>query len=1423
MPADIMNRSQTGQNGSYGEYSANTVDVDAAIEEYNGMKRELTQMSVHSIKAEEEGRVVEELFDLDQFLQGIKDEDRQIGKKPKQLGLIWKKLEVEGFGADAHTVPTVLTGLLSLAQPWKLLGFGQGGSKKTILHTMSGFVKDGEMLLVLGRPGAGCTTLLKVLSNIRSPYTKVDGDVSYGGINPVTFFKHYRGQVIYNDEEDQHYPTLTVRETLEFSLRTKTPGNRLPNETKSEFIEKIIFMLGNMLGLSKKMNTTVGNGVIRGLSGGERKRLSIAEAMTTQSSINIWDCATRGLDAVSALDYVRSLRIMTDIQHKTTVSALYQASNTIFSLYDKVVLLDKGYCIYFGPVKQAKGYFEELGFYCPDRKSTPDFLTGICNPLEREVKPGYTVPETAAEMQQRYVESAVYKEMMAELQEYEDKINGEKGAELFKEAVHEEHQKYAPRMHPYTASFYQQVKALTIRQFQLLSKRYDSLISRYGTIVILSFLFGSSFYDSPLTGAGATSRAGAICFTIIFVTFVSHSELVDFMTGRPILEKQKHFAMYRPSAFYLAQLVVDIPITILQVFLYQIPFYFLVGLTLDAGRFFSFSVILFMTSFSANGFFRFFGVITNNFVVANLATSVIFIDFLLYFGYHIKYGSMHPWFVWVHWIDPFAYGFKALLINEMKGQVYSCEGPGNSIPYGSGYDSWEHKICSMRGGNPGENFVLGDDYLRQELNFEPSWLWAPNFVMVVGWFLFFTIVNLFIVEYLHINGGGSLTKLYLNGKAPKPRTAEEERQRLERQQKVTQEMDKASTGTTFSWQNVNYAVPFKGETLPLLNNISGIIEPGHLTALMGASGAGKTTLLDVLARRKTMGKVDGRIYLNNEALIADFERITGYCEQTDIHQPAVTVREGLQFSAYLRQDANVPKAEKDAYVEQIIQLLEMDDIADAQIGELEQGSGISIEERKRLTIGMELVAKPKLIFLDEPTSGLDAQSSYNIVRFLRKLADAGWPVLCTIHQPSSILFEHFDHLLLMVHGGRMAYHGEIGPGARTVVNYFESNGAPRCASDVNHAEYILEVVSGGASMGTTQDWATIWSNSKEAKALDDELEAIHNTVDMNPTRKALAYASSFWTQLFLVYKRLTLVYWRSSGYNLGRLITIALLALFLGFTSWKLTLTSLDMENRVLSQFFVGPFGYMMIVMAQPKFMTERLYFRREYASRYYGWVPFAISSILVEVPYILFLCALYMCSVYWTVGFVNTSEASGYYYLLLMAFIFWSVTFGFILGGLTENPFVAAILNPLLNAFILGFAGTMQPESSLPHFWSSWMYWADLFHYVAEGLAVSEMKNLPVICNDNDLFKFSPPANQTCGEYMENFFTTGGSGYIVDNSSTVQCEYCSYKTGEEYYSSTYGWSASHQWRNLGIIYVFVVFNMFVFSALVYFRRKARR
>lgn len=217
----------------------------------------------------------------------------------------------------------------------------------------------------------------------------------------------------------------------------------------------------------------------------------------------------------------------------------------------------------------------------------------------------------------------------------------------------------------------------------------------------------------------------------------------------------------------------------------------------------------------------------------------------------------------------------------------------------------------------------------------------------------------------------------------------------EQAQKQNEKVQKLARQTDiFSWKDVQYTVPVKGGTRLLLDNVSGWVKPGTLTALMGASGAGKTTLLNVLAERVDMGVITGDMLVSGKARDASFQRKTGYVQQQDLHLDTTTVREALKFSAYLRQPKTVSRKEKDEFVEDVIKMLNMEDFAEAIVGT--PGEGLNVEQRKLLTIGVELAAKPALLlFLDEPTSGLDSQSSWAIIAFLRKLADNGQAVLAS--------------------------------------------------------------------------------------------------------------------------------------------------------------------------------------------------------------------------------------------------------------------------------------------------------------------------------------------------------------------------------------------------------------------------------------------
>jgi ATP-binding cassette, subfamily G (WHITE), member 2, SNQ2 len=274
---------------------------------------------------------------------------------------------------------------------------------------------------------------------------------------------------------------------------------------------------------------------------------------------------------------------------------------------------------------------------------------------------------------------------------------------------------------------------------------------------------------------------------------------------------------------------------------------------------------------------------------------------------------------------------------------------------------------------------------------------------------------------------------------------------------------------------------------------------------------GKTTCLDVLAQRKNIGTVTGDLLVDGRPLTSDFARGTAYAEQMDVHEGTATIREAMRFSAYLRQPASVSKEEKDAYVEEMIELLELQDLSEALVYSL------NVEARKRLTIGVELASKPELLlFLDEPTSGLDAQSAWNLVRFLRKLADQGQAILCTIHQPSSMLFESFDRLLLLERGGETVYFGDIGQDSRVLREYLATHGAV-CPANVNPAEYMLEAIGAGVQPRVgDRDWKDIWLESPEFQQVLEEIAQVKSNglARLEDSKKVTSTCGSFYFSCF---------------------------------------------------------------------------------------------------------------------------------------------------------------------------------------------------------------------------------------------------------------------------------------------------------------------
>lgn len=1344
------------------------------------------------------------------------------GSFSSRSGIIWDKLTVRGMGGVKtfiKTFPDAIIDFFNVPETIiHLLGYGRKGKQFDILKDFRGVTKPGEMVLVLGRPGSGCTTFLKVITNQRFGFTGIDGEILYGPFDAETFAKRFRGEAVYNQEDDVHEPTLTVKQTLGFALDTKTPGKRPFGVSKNEFKEKVINLLLKMFNIEHTANTVVGNQFIRGISGGERKRMSISECMVTAATVLGWDNSTRGLDASTALDFAKSLRIFTNIYKTTTFVSLYQASENIYKQFDKVLVIDQGRQVFFGPASDARSYFEDLGFREKRRQTTPDYLTGCTDPFGREYRDGRNAentPSTPDALAGAYNKSVYSQALESEMKLYRQQLQKDKHVyDDFEMANREAKRKFTPKSSVYSIPFHLQVWALMQRQFLIKWQDKFSLTVSWITSTGVAIILGTVWLQSPKTSAGAFTRGGLLFISMLFNGFQAFSELASTMLGRSVVNKHRSFAFYRPSALWIAQILVDTTFAIARVLVFSIIVYFMCGLFLDAGAFFTFVLIILTGYVAMTVLFRTIGCLCPDFDYAMKFASVVITLFVLTSGYLLQWPQGQVWLRWIYFINPFGLGFASLMVNEFDRLTMRCT-MDSLVPSGPGYDDIAHQACTLAGGDPGSDIIPGASYLALTFSYFKGDLWR-NFGIMIALIVGLLSANLYLGETIRFGAGGKTITFYQKENKERKKLNEALMEKLS----IRREKGKEDTGTTlkvtsesvFTWEDVCYDVPVPSGTRRLLDSIYGYVQPGKLTALMGASGAGKTTLLDVLAARKNIGVIHGDILVDGAPPGTSFQRGTSYAEQLDVHEPMQTVREAFRFSADLRQPYDTPQSEKYAYVEEIISLLELENLADAIIGSPE--TGLSVEERKRVTIGVELSTKPQLLlFLDEPTS-LDSESASNIVRFLRKLAASGQAILCTIHQPNSALFENFDRLLLLQRGGECVYFGDIGDDSQILLDYFRRNGAD-CPSDANPAEWMLDAIGAGQTRRIgDRDWGDIWRTSPELENIKHEIiqikaERAEAAQQSNPVQGAeKEYATPLWHQIKVVCNRTNLAFWRSRNYGFTRLFTHVVIAVVTGLAFLQLDDSRASLQYRIFVIFNVTVLPAIILQQVEPKYELSRLVFYRESASKTYSQFAFALSMVIAELPYSLLCAVCFFLPLYYIPGFQAETSRAGYQFFMVLITEIFAVTLGQMVSAMTPSSFIASQLNPPLVIIFSLFCGVAIPKPQIPGFWRAWLYQLDPFTRLIGGMVATELHERPVVCTPSEYNRFQAPLNQTCGEYMQLFFDRGGPGYLLSNS-TQDCEYCAFKVGDQFYQ-TYGMDFAHRWRDLGIFIAYIASNLII-------------
>ncbi|KAI9043275.1 uncharacterized protein KD926_003805 [Aspergillus affinis] len=1322
-------------------------------------------------------------------------------------GVSFTDVNVNGFTEPTLFQHTFATYILCLPVFVKaLLGISQR-KKIRILRNLDGVVLPGEMLLVLGRPGSGCTTFLKTIAG--DVYgLDIDGvDIKYQGVPFSDMHRKFRGDSIYLAENDIHFPELALGETISFAADMRPQGQM----TRSE----IGLVTARIFGLEGSLQTQVGNDMVRGLSGGEKRRTSMAEALLGRCPVQCWDNSTRGLDSATAVNFVRMLRRATDVLHSTVMTTIYQAPEPLYQTFDKVLLLYEGRQIYFGSTSEAAEYFIHLGFMRPPRATTADFLTSLTNADERIVRSGFEVrvPRSPDEFATAWRRSPEWQAVRKEVEE-------------FNRAHSLSHQDHDPSVvYPTTVSH--QIRACVERAFIRSRHNMQGLVSGVIGNTVLAIILGSVFYNLEENTGSFQARSVLIFYATMMNSCLPAFEVNSLWAQRPIVEKHTRYAFYHPVAEAIASMLADLPVKMVTSLFFNVCIYFLTKLRRDAAAFFAFWLFGFVVMVTMSMIFRSVGSLSRTYAQSLAPVSIMIFNFIIYAGFVIPPHYQVPWLSWIRWFNPIAYANESLMINEFRNRRFPCS---VMVPTGPAYNDggMSGKVCSAIGGVQGETFVQGNRYLEEKYGYTSDHLWR-NLGILVALMIGFCVVHLLAAEYIQAEKSKGDILLYRRKDINRLSPDDEESIHNSIQTKDTagdrpspnrvpdvRVEGLAKQSSIFHWSDVGYDVMVGKKATKILDDIDGWVVPGTLTALMGSTGAGKTTLLDVLANRKSVGIVHGDVRIDEKPRDRGFQRRTGYVQQSDIHLPSATVREALEFSALLRQPRSLSTAEKLSYVDTVLHMLEMESYADAIVGV--PGKGLNIEQRKRLTIAVEMAARPEfLLFLDEPTSGLDSQTAWSICTLLRKLADSGQAILCTIHQPSAELFQMFDRLLLL-NGGRTVYFGDVGPSASTLIDYFKRSGARSPEKAENPAEWLLDVTSSEGAL----EWSNIWSQSAEKQAVQQEITRVKADAERVPAKTTTGtlddddYASTYWQQLRLVTYRMFQDYWRDPTYLYSKLALCVGAAFFNGVSFWFLAKDVQGLTSSLFSCFLLTIVFNTVDQQIIPRFIDNRDQFEaREQQSKTYHWAVFVAANMIVEIVWqsltsVLVFVAWYYPTGFWRNGshdsmFTMDQRAILVFLLLWVFFIFSSTLSQAIAAGMHDSLTAVNVAN-LLFTLCLVFCGVLAQPDALPRFWI-FMYRVSPVTYLMEGMIVAALANTKLHCTASDLVRVPLPTKATsCGEYMASYVSSAGGQVLYPDTTVGECLFCAVADTNSALK-VLGIDVTHRWRDLGLLAVYVLVN----------------
>ncbi|ORY27652.1 P-loop containing nucleoside triphosphate hydrolase protein [Naematelia encephala] len=1183
--------------------------------------------------------------------------------------------------------------------------------KKTfILEDVSCECQPGQVLAILGGSGSGKTTLLNAVAHRLGGLPIKNGEIGYYGEEQTKLrSSEVKRRIGFVRQQDYLLECLTVRETLTYAAQLRLPSN-IPSQIVRTIVEQTI----DELGLRDAADTVVGGPLRKGISGGEKRRLSIGCVLVTLPSVLILDEPTSGLDVDAFTSYLLLLTLSQLAKRgRTVILSIHAPRSDAFDLFDRICLLSKGKVVYSGLQAACLSWFSGLGHYVETGVNPLDFLIDISSVDNRD-------PDKEEASKARVA-------MLVSAWRDRDPSEWLHDLALKKEALRTSltlPERYEQPDEPEVGGgerlgttkrpgWIRQTRVIMARAHKNVYRNVPQLIGFAIQSILLGVIIGLTFFQLPDTPTGIQSLKN-LSFQLIPGVFYLQQVfwIWKFCTDLVIFDREREDRLYDVVPFIASDFVSFLAPSVLSPAVYVILVYFIAGLRKDdlAARLFTTVASTVCVQFCVQG---------GSLIAVRSITMSRNLRLTFYrppwsdplpklrslaipltsskcedFDFN---GNLPAYVAWIRWISPYFYSFRIVATEQYKDRVFNC--PQDS--------------AANLGQCVGNN-VLAGLHFNTEVNIG-AW-----FGGLLGLAIAEYAIACFILWIYPAGGVRHAAEIESSNRGKGTDVAESHMTR--------DAIDVEVRNLTFVWRRRGRGI-IKEKRRTILDSVSAVFPAGEVSAILGPSGAGKSTLLQLLAHRPITASplshftTSGQLLFANQPASSTSRSNVAFVEQDDDwHLPSLTVRETLRYAAILRLPNKMPRREKVARAETVLRMLGLKDCADLPVGG-QLLKGISGGEKRRLSLAVQMINDPAVLLVDEPTSGLDASIALSVMQVLRDIAATGRTVIATIHQPRSDIWRLADNVMLLAKGGVVAYSGK----RADAVSYFTSIGHPVPSEFFNPADHLLDLVSVDPrisnhekSLARVNAITSRWRSTNRGESGEEHISGIIMTRGEGTTSMRVA--------LPVVIVRHWINLWRRKDIFFNRLVQTPLLGgLFILFYQ-RLTHGPSGAQDRIgLTIESTTAIPFVGLLNAMAIFPADRnLYLHESKSSARYSPATFLITYTIAEIGFELLGAFGYAAIMNIAVGMQTSARIYFEYSATIWAMLNMGESFAIIFGTWihTEGLTVTIV------STILSLAGQISGVISLsvPN-WLSAIAWGTCVKVATHVQVINETIGLKFYC----------------------------------------------------------------------------------------------